>query len=213
MRRQRVAVRTRRGVGPSERLGRGEHHRHLLQAADEVRRPQAASPSSSASRRSGSRCSTRVVMIDKLQPGQLIAQAEVRAEAERQVAVRVSVDVEVLRVARTPSRRSSPTRTAASSSRPRCSAVPWNSVSAVIVRAMFFTGDVQRSISSIAPGSRSESFRAGPTGRGCAVSCSVPPDSRVAGGLVAADQDQQHLLHDLVVGQPFDRRPRRAPGR
>ena len=93
----------------------------------------------------------------KLEPGQLVTQAEVRAEAEREVVVRIAVDIEVSGLSKTFS-----SKLADSNSRiifsPSLRAVPWNSVSAVMVRAMFFTGAVQRSISSIALGSRSRSL-------------------------------------------------------
>ena len=94
---------------------------------------------------------------------------------------------------------------------PLCSWVPWNSVSAVIVRAMFFTGDVQRSISSIALGSKPVGGQT-PLLIGVQQQLLGSAGQRVAGGLVAADQQQQRLGDDLVVLQPLIRRPRRAPG-
>ena len=49
-------------------------------------------------------------------------------------------------------------------------------MSAVNVRHMFFTGDVQRSISSIAPGSTTRSATSASHWSRCRSSCSVPPD-------------------------------------
>ena len=82
------------------------------------------------------------------------------------------------------------------------SSVPWKSVSAVNIRHMFFTGEVQRSISSIAVGQQLRVRAARPT---VAVTHQLlgATGQGVPGGLVAADQDQQGFHHDLVVGHPL----------
>src|ERR1700757_954892 len=76
---------------------RGERHRHFLQAGHEVRRPQ---------RQRGIRRQPHIrnalqqagLHDRQLQPGELVAQAEVRPEAEREVVVRVALDVEGFRI-------------------------------------------------------------------------------------------------------------------
>jgi hypothetical protein len=82
---------------------------------------------------------------------------------------------------------------------PSRSSVPWNSVSAVNVRHMFFTGDVQRSISSIAPGSKLGSACNDPTGSRLRSNCSVPPDKvwRVVSS--PPIRISRVSVHDLVV--------------
>ena len=71
---------------------------------------------------------------------------------------------------------------------------------------MFFTGAVQRSISSIALGSSSRSSCQALMLIAVQQQLLGAAGQRVAGGLVAADQQQQHLGDDLVVGQlrPLD---------
>ena len=69
---------------------------------------------------------------------------------------------------------------------------------------MFFTGEVQRSISSIAPGSSAPESA---TQRVPLIAVTHQllgaAGQRVPSGLVAADEDQQGFHHDLVVGHPL----------
>ena len=67
---------------------------------------------------------------------------------------------------------------------------------------MFLIGDTHRSISSTAVGrvARGRSARARHWS-GCRSSWCTPAGDHVAGGLVAADEDEQRLLHDVVGGQ------------
>ena len=74
-------------------------------------------------------------------------------------------------------------------------------MSAVIVRAMFFTGAVQRSISSIALGSNVQVVGQTPVLIGVQQQLPRSAGQRVPRGLVAADQQQQNLGDDLVVLQ------------
>ena len=64
---------------------------------------------------------------------------------------------------------------------------------------MFFTGDVQRSISSIALGSKSQIAGQPPMLVAVAQQLLGAAGQRVTGGLVAADQQQQRLGDDLVI--------------
>ena len=120
--------------------------------ADEVRRPQRQRRSSEASRRSGSRSSTRSVISDSSSRASWLPRQKWRAEAEGHVTVGIAVDVGTSQDRRTAvsskladsnsSMIFSPSRSSCRGSRRRRSSV----------RHMFFTGDVQRSISSTAFG-------------------------------------------------------------
>ena len=106
-----------------------------------------------ASRRSGSRANSRSNITRELQAGELVAETEVLAEAEREVRVRVAGDVERERVGEHRPRRGSRTGRAASAGRPRAGGRRSASTSRVSVRAMSWIGLTQRSISSTARGS------------------------------------------------------------
>ncbi len=67
---------------------------------------------------------------------------------------------------------------------------------------MFLMGETQRSISSTAPGSRLRSVTSASHWSGWAQQLEHAAGQHVAGGLVAADQDQQRLVHEAVQVQP-----------
>ena len=78
---------------------------------------------------------------------------------------------------------------------------PWTSASAVAVRFMFRIGLTQRSISSIALGSSAGSARQPGQLVGVAQERLDAARDDVAGRLVAADQHQHRLEHEVDVGQ------------
>ena len=172
----RRAVR-RHQTGPTpERRGGRERDGHLLDPGDEVGRPAGQRAALDGEAEVGQAGQQPLDHDLELQPGQLVAQAEVGAEAEGHVRVGAAGDVEGVGVVEdrlvAVGRRVEEEELLARPDRVRRP----SSTSRVAVRAMFLIGDTQRSISSTAPGmSPAGSAASRASWSGWASSSSTPP--------------------------------------
>ena len=112
----------------------------------------------------------------QLEPGQVRAQAEVRADAERDVVVGLAVGSERLRVRRSASRRNWPTRTAAAPGRLRtaCCAAELVVVGERAVHVLDRRDPAQHLLDRL-PDPAPVGQQRTPSARGLRSSCSMPP--------------------------------------